>query len=96
MRGGWTCIVTNRARGVLYVGVTANIAARVAQHRAGEGSIFCRRYRLTRLVLAEQHDSIDEAIRREKMLKAWRRQWKIALIEATKPGWTDLWNVINH
>ena len=96
MSGGWTYIMTNRVRGVLYIGVTADIASRVAQHRAGEGSTFCRNYRLTRLVLAERHDSIEDAIRREKMLKAWRRQWKVDLIEAANPGWHDLWDVINH
>ena len=94
MRGGWTYIMTNRARGVLYIGVAANLAARVAQHRAGEGSAFCRRYRLTRLVLAERHDTIEDAIRREKLLKTWQRAWKIELIEAANPRWEDLWGSI--
>lgn len=93
-RGGWTYIMTNRTRGVPYVGVTADLAARVAQHRNGEGSDFCRRYRLTRLVLAEWHESIDDAIRREKALKAWRRAWKIELIEASNATWRDLWEDI--
>ena len=53
MRGGWTYIMTNHVRGVVYIGVTANLAARVVQHRAGKGSAFCRRYNLRRLVLAE-------------------------------------------
>ena len=53
MRGGWTYIMTNHVRGVLYIGVTADLASRVMQHRAGEGSSFCKKYRLTRLVLAE-------------------------------------------
>jgi putative endonuclease len=53
---------------------TANaVAARVAQHRAGEGSSFCRKYNLKRLVLAEPHDTIEDAIRREKILKTWKR-----------------------
>jgi putative endonuclease len=73
--------MTNRVRGVLYTGVTSDLAARVAQHRAGKGSAFCRKYKLKRLVLAEHHDTIDDAIRREKMLKAWSRVWKIELIE---------------
>ena len=90
MRGGWTYIMTNRARGVLYIGVTADLAARVAQHRAGEGSSFCKRYRLTRLVLAEWHDTIEDAIAREKLLKTWKRAWKIELIEAANPEWRDL------
>ena len=90
MSGGWTYFMTNRPRGVLYSGVTADLFARVAQHREGEGSQFCKRYRLTRLVLAEHHDEIDDAIRREKLLKRWNRAWKIALIEASNPTWRDL------
>jgi putative endonuclease len=85
MRGGWTYIMTNRARGVLYIGVTADLPARVWQHRNGKGSEFCRRYRLTRLAYVEEHDSIDEAIAREKSMKAWKRAWKIDLIEQANP-----------
>ncbi len=92
MGGGWTYIMTNRAYGVLYIGVTANLPQRVAQHRAGKGSAYCRRYKLTRCVLAEQHGSIDDAIRREKQLKTWQRPWKIELIEAANPQWRDLWD----
>ena len=61
MRGAWTYIMTSRPRGVLYIGVTANLPARVWQNRNGEGSDFCRRYKLTRLVLVEQHGSIEQA-----------------------------------
>jgi len=88
--GGWTYIMTNRRGGVLYIGVTANLAARVDQHRRGAGSAFCRRYGLTRLVLAERHDTIEQAIAREKALKAWQRAWKVRLIETTNPDWNDL------
>jgi len=91
MRGGWTYIMTNHAHGVLYIGVTANLPQRVALHREGKGSAFCRKYKLTRLVLAEWHDEIDDALRREKMLKTWKRAWKIELIEAANPQWRDLW-----
>ena len=83
--------MTNQPFGVLYVGVTADLPARIYQHRAGQGSHFCRRYKLTRLVLAEAHATIDEAIAREKMLKAWKRSWKVELIEAANPQWRDLW-----
>lgn len=88
--GGWTYIMTNKPRGVLYIGVTADLGARVFQHRAGTGSAFCRRYNLTKLVHAEPHDTIIEAIAREKALKAWKRAWKIELIETGNPGWRDL------
>lgn len=83
--------MTNRPFGVLYVGVMADLAVRVLQYREGRGSDFCRRYRLTRLVLVEAHGSIEEAIAREKALKAWKRAWKVELIEAANPQWRDLW-----
>ena len=89
-KGGWTYILTNRAYGVLYVGVTADIDKRLWEHRSGLGSGFCRLYGLDRLVLSEQHATIEEAIAREKQLKKWHRQWKIELIEAANPEGLDL------
>ena len=93
-QGGWTYIMTNKPRGVLYIGVTADLVARVLQHRQGIGSAFCRKYNLARLVHAESHDDIREAIAREKALKAWQRDWKIELIERDNPEWRDLFDVI--
>ena len=89
-RGGFVYILTNRAFGVLYIGVTAELDARIWQHRNGHGSHFCRNYGLDRLVLVEEFPSIEEAIAREKQLKRWRREWKIELIEAVNPEWEDL------
>jgi putative endonuclease len=95
MKGGWVYIMTNKPGGVLYIGVAANLVARVAQHRNGTGSAFCRRYNLKRLVLAEAYPTIDEAIAREKAMKEWHRAWKIRRIEEENPGWLDLWDTIN-
>jgi putative endonuclease len=95
MKGGWVYIMTNRPGGVLYIGVAADIVARVAQHRARTGSKFCRKYNLTRLVHAESYPTIDEAITREKAMKEWHRDWKVELIERENPTWSDLWKVIN-
>ena len=91
-QGGWTYIMTNKPHGVLYIGVTGHLAARVYQHRTDTGAAFCRRYGLKMLVFAEQHDTIQDAIAREKMLKAWRRSWKDELIEAINPTWQDLYD----
>ncbi|MEK7342532.1 MAG: GIY-YIG nuclease family protein [Pseudomonadota bacterium] len=93
MRGGWTYIMTNKPRGVLYIGVTNALHARVDQHRRGVGSAFCRQHNLHRLVLAERHEDIREAIAREKALKAWKREWKIRLIEEANPEWRDLFDL---
>ena len=90
----WVYIMTNKPGGVLYIGVTTDLPARVAQHRAGTGSKFCKKYNLTRLAFAEEHALITDAIAREKAMKAWKRDWKIELIEQTNPEWSDLWNTL--
>ncbi|WP_420138763.1 GIY-YIG nuclease family protein [Sphingomonas sp.] len=92
MRAGWVYIMADRYRGTIYVGVTASLPARITQHRTGSGSDFCARYGLTRLVWAEQAETIDDAIAHEKRLKRWRRDWKFALIEADNPNWEDRYN----
>ncbi|MCF8706831.1 GIY-YIG nuclease family protein [Rhizorhapis sp. SPR117] len=94
MQSGWTYILTNKPYGVLYTGVTSDLAARMMQHQAGTGSTFCRKYGLKCLVLAERHTTIIEAITREKALKAWQRAWKIRLIEEGNPDWHDLFEYI--
>jgi putative endonuclease len=73
-RGGWVYILTNKPRGVLYIGVTADITRRIWQHRNGLGSAFARKYGLNKLVRAESYPTIEEAIAREKQLKNWTRQ----------------------
>jgi len=95
MQGGYVYIMTNKPNGTLYIGVTADIAARAAQHRSGTGSEFCKRYDLTRLVLVEPYPTIGEAIAREKAMKAWKRAWKLKLISAANPGWDDLYLTLN-
>ena len=91
MLGGYVYIMTNKPFGVLYTGVTADMAARAFQHREGTGSKFCRRYNCDKLVLVEQYLTIEEAIAREKAIKAWRRLWKLELIQAANPNWDDLY-----
>ena len=84
--------MTNRQDGVLYIGITADLPMRITQHRNGAGSSFCRRYGLVRLVHAEEYDDIGDAIAREKAMKAWKRAWKIELIEKGNPEWCDLYD----
>jgi len=84
-------IMTNSHRTVLYVGVTSDLRQRIAQHRAGvHPSAFTRRYNVDRLVYFETTSDIQAALRREKQLKGWRREKKIALIEKVNPEWVDL------
>ena len=90
MPGGWVYILTNRPNGTLYIGVTSDLARRLYQHREGTADGFTKRYELRRLVHAERHEDIRDAIRREKTLKGWRRAWKVNLILARNPEWADL------
>ena len=76
--------------GTLYIGVTNSIRARLEQHRAGNGSIFVAKYKVDRLVHLESYEHPEDAIRREKQLKNWKRQWKIQLIEEENLEWADL------
>ena len=96
MSGGYVYILANRKRGALYTGVTADVAGRMMQHKAGEGSKFCREYDIDRLVYLEPAERIEDAIAREKAIKKWRRAWKVALIEEANPDWRDLFFDLNR
>jgi putative endonuclease len=93
-KGGWVYRLTNRPNGVLYTGVTAELARRVWQHRTKETPGFASAYNATMLVYFERHEEIISAIAREKTSKKWRRAWKVAMIEKTNPAWRDLYDDI--
>mgnify|MGYP001168467608 CR=1 FL=1 len=80
--------------GTLYIGMTNSIRGRLEQHRAGHGSEFVANYKVHRLVYLGGYDSAEDAIRREKQLKNWKRDWKISLIETDNPEWADLSDLI--
>ena len=82
-------ILASKSR-VLYVGVTNNLLQRVFQHKTKQNIGFSSKYNVTRLVYFEETTDILSAIAREKEIKKWRREKKIALIEGFNPGWDDL------
>ena len=87
----WVYILASQRNGTLYIGVTSDLIRRVGQHREGQIEGFTKRYGLKRLVWFERHDNIVTAIRREKSLKKYRREWKVNLIERENPQWADLY-----
>ena len=89
-------ILASRKHGTLYVGVTNDVARRVQEHRDGKASAFTKKYRVHRLVYAETHEDVDEAIRREKAIKEWQRAWKVQLVERSNPEWDDLMESLNR
>ena len=80
----------NRRYGVLYVGVTNDLARRISEHRQKLVPGFTKTYGVTQLVYFEEYASIREAREREHVLKRWRRSWKLKLIDAFNPEWRDL------
>ena len=89
MRNAYVYIMANKPVGILYIGVTDNLSARIFAHRNGTGSAFCRKWQLVQLVYAESFDRIDEAIAREKALKKRNRVWKPRLISEANPQRAD-------
>ena len=83
-------MLASQRNGTLYAGISGNLGERLFQHRKGVGSVFVRKYAVTRLVWFEWCELYEEAIRRETRIKKWKRAWKIALIEEANPGWRDL------
>ena len=87
-------ILANRRNGTLYVGVTSDIVRRVWQHKNDLAQGFTQKYRVHTLVWYELHADMASAIGREKAIKEWKRAWKLELIEASNPGWRDLYGEI--
>jgi putative endonuclease len=88
-------IMASKRNGTLYVGVTSDIGRRAFDHRTGAATGFTKRYRCTMLVWFEPHERMDEAIAREKQIKAGSRKDKLALIERDNPLWQDLFQTLN-
>jgi putative endonuclease len=83
-------ILTDKGRKTLYIGVTNDLQTRVWQHRIPEKSSFSQRYHCVLLVYYEHYPDVNAAIAREKQLKGWKRERKIALSEQENPRWEDL------
>jgi len=89
-------LLASRKHGTLYLGVTNDLIRRVYQHKNKALAGFTAKYDVNRLVWFETHDDVTAAISREKEIKKWRRNWKIALIETGNPDWRDLWESITQ
>jgi putative endonuclease len=83
-------ILASKRNGTLYVGVTSNLAGRIAAHKANAVPGFTKQYGVHMLVHVEEYTSVLEARAREHSLKRWRRAWKLELIEKDNPSWKDL------
>ena len=86
-----TYILASRRNGTLYIGVTSDLPGRIWQHKNDQTDGFTKKYGIHTLVWYEVHGEMESAILREKSLKAWRRTWKLELIESANPDWRDLY-----
>ena len=83
-------IIANRKNGTIYTGSTADLIARMEQHKARCGSAFAAKYGCARLVWFERFGEMAPALARERRIKSWPRRWKRDLIEKGNPDWDDL------
>ena len=91
MKPGYVYILGTRPGGAIYVGVTGNLAKRVAEHKSGLVAGHTKRYRIDKLVHFEAFDDIRDALQREKNVKHWSRAYKTRLILQSNPTWRDLY-----
>lgn len=83
-------LVASRRNGTVYTGVTSDLLGRIHRHRNKTFRGFTAEYAVDRLVWFEVHNEMVSAISREKRIKEWKREWKLALIEKENPAWRDL------
>ena len=88
-------LLASRPHGTLYIGKTTDLMRRVWEHRNKVVPGFTAKYGVDRLVWFEPQESLEEAFRREKQIKGWKRAWKIELIEAHNPLWADLYGSLS-
>ncbi|HLZ75798.1 GIY-YIG nuclease family protein [Phenylobacterium sp.] len=89
-------IVASAPYGTLYIGQTSDLPRRIFEHREKAVPGFTAKYGCTRLVWFESFELRENAFRRERQMKEWKRTWKIELIEATNPRWDDLYEDLNN
>jgi len=93
---GYVYMMSDKPRGVIYIGVTSDLWGRVWEHKNDVDRGFTSRYNAKLLVWFEIHPNIVLAIQREKSLKRYRREWKTDLIEGLNPTWLDLYERIDE
>ena len=84
-------IMAKNYRSTLYTGVTSDLIKRIYQHKNGITQGFTSAYDIKDLVYFELHDDMESAIKREKLIKKWKRSWKYNIIEKDNPEWRDLY-----
>lgn len=87
-------IMTNKKNGTLYVGTTRDLIKRIWEHKTEAVEGFTKKYGLKTLVYYETLNDYEEALKREKKIKKWPRQWKLNIINDMNPKWNDLYTAV--
>jgi len=95
MKSFYVYIMASGKNGTLYIGVTNNLIRRVREHKSFEKRGFTQKYYVDKLVYFQETNDISVAIAAETSMKAWKRQWKIRIIEESNPDWKDLYYEYN-
>lgn len=91
MHSYYVYLIASGKNGTLYIGVTNDLMRRINEHQQGLIEGFAKKYHVDELVYYEEFPDPKAVIAREKQLKHWKREWKIALVEKGNPGWHDLY-----
>lgn len=94
MKAYYVYMMASKRNGTLYTGMTSDLIKRIYEHRNGIVEGFTKRYGVKMLVWYETTNDVIAAIAREKNIQAWKRKWKLELIEKNNPEWNDLWEEI--
>ena len=84
-------VLASKKHGTLYTGVTSDLIKRIWEHKNNVVEGFTQKYNVHILVWFEMHETMESAIQREKVIKNWKREWKINTIEEMNPQWRDLY-----
>jgi len=94
MKNFYVYILASQRNGTLYVGLTSNLIKRIYEHKNNLIEGFTSKYKIHMLVHYEVFDDFNNAVKREKNIKAWKRGWKLNLIEERNAEWNDLYEAI--
>jgi len=92
MKSYYIYILANKRNGTIYTGVTSDLIKRIYEHKNDLVEGFTKKYKVHELVYFEETNDVESAIKREKQIKAWKRSWKLELIEKENPSWKDLYH----
>jgi putative endonuclease len=92
MKRYYVYLIADKKDGNIYAGSTSDLIGRVGEHKSNIFVGFTKNTDIHILVYYEEHNSLQEAVTRERQIKRWKREWKIKLIEKSNPEWNDLYN----